>query len=220
MSVARLVWTSRFGGSSSVETLVGGSSSPISSPLIGGAAVVRTRGEATYRYRGKGGSVNRIRVTNARVCCTPSPHQPFAVSVKEVNAVGRHFAIRSDAIQMRSTRVRSDAVAQFIYGATYRILSFTTMSTCAGWCCRSRQYLNETWQTTSKGKGPSHSSRQGIWPSKSECMCVSTLLSKSVSVEVLRNIIMHCVGHLLHFCRLFVNFLAKSNDSYIEWKQL
>ncbi|HGJ5892423.1 MAG TPA: hypothetical protein ACHBZA_14370, partial [Arsenophonus apicola] len=44
----------------------------------------------------------RIRVTNARVC-TPPRHPPRPP--KEVNAVGRHFATRSDAIQMRPMQV-------------------------------------------------------------------------------------------------------------------
>lgn len=64
-------------GSLALKTLLGRSYHRRSSGVSLGAAVVRTRGEATYRYRGKGGSVNRIRVTNARVCCTPSPRHPL-----------------------------------------------------------------------------------------------------------------------------------------------
>lgn len=44
-----------------------------------------------------------IRVTNARVYTIP--HPPFRRRTEEVNAVARHFAIRSDAIQTRPMQV-------------------------------------------------------------------------------------------------------------------
>lgn len=66
--------------------------------------------------RGEGGSP-RIRVTNARVC-TPPRHPPRPP--KEVNAVGRHFATRSDAIQMRRMRVADAAPLPFAFSPLFR----------------------------------------------------------------------------------------------------
>lgn len=78
--------------------------------VVGGRGTLSAVGKGMKRgglqcKRGEGGSP-RIRVTNARVC-TPPRHPPRPP--KEVNAVGRHFATRSDAIQMRRMRVAGAA---------------------------------------------------------------------------------------------------------------
>lgn len=92
------------------------------------------KGDIKRGYLRKGGSVGSYPCHEcARLLHAPSSPSPAAPSrpcAKEVNAVGCHFAIRSDAIQMRPTRVRIDAAARFIYRAMF--LSSTPVSMCAG----------------------------------------------------------------------------------------
>lgn len=119
------------------------------------------KGDIKRGYLRKGGSVGSYpchecaRLLHAPP--SPSPAAPSRPCAKEVNAVGCHFAIRSDAIQMRPTRVRIDAAARFIYRAMF--LSSTPMSMCAGWCQWSRQRLNDTWQEHPEGGGKGSSPR-------------------------------------------------------------
>lgn len=133
------------------------------------AAVVRTRGEATYRYRGKGGSVNRIRVTNARVCCTPSPRHPsrsarkrwmqLAVILQSVQTPFRCVRRESDPTQ--SCNLSTELRYTYIF---YRPLRCR----CAqGDVVERDNILTRRDRPPSKGgKGPSHSPRQGIRPTQ------------------------------------------------------
>lgn len=99
---------------------------------------------------------------------TPSSSPPLlAGSARElkVNAVGRHFAIRSDATQMRPMRVRSGTVARVTCGTTYPSSSALT-PVCTGW---TRQRFNDTWpeQGPRKGEKNCHlpcEGSQGIQP--------------------------------------------------------